>query len=181
MESSEIEAIKEYIQATVKISELLDMYELSYKPMSPTRLKMCCPFHEEATPSMMVYLETNSFHCFGCARNGNAITFLMYYHKKTFSEVMDMFKDKASAGEALVFEKIGKSFETSAMDLTKYIRSNKYTLGVSMRTLLFEKEEYWDEVDSLYLEMDNFFENEKNLDKKAVDEFVDSIMGRIPR
>jgi len=179
MDSNDIEAIKEYIQTNVKISELLDTYEMSYKQVSPTRLKLCCPFHDEATPSMVVYLENNSFHCFGCSRNGNAITFLMYHQKKSFTEILDMFKDKASAGEALVFEKIDRSLETSQMDLIKYVRSNKYSLGVFLRRLLFEDESRWDEVNSLYLEMDNFFDNEKNLDKQNVDEFMGSIMGRI--
>ena len=181
LDSGEIEAIKEFIQTNVKIVELLDTYELSYKQVSPTRLKMCCPFHEESTGSFMVYLENNSFHCFGCARNGNAITFLMYYQKKSFSEIMEMFKDKASAGEALVFEKVGKSLESTSMDLTRYVRSNKYSLGVFLRGILTQHEEWWDQIDALYLEMDNFFDNEKNLDKQSVDEFMGHIMGRIPK
>jgi hypothetical protein len=178
METAEIEAIKEYIQTNIKISELLDTYEMTYKQVSPTRLKMCCPFHEESTGSFMVYLEKNSFHCFGCARNGNAITFLMYHQKKSFMEIMEMFKDKASAGEALVFEKVGRSLESSSMDLKRYIRSNKYSLGVFLRKLMVENESRWDEIDGLFLEMDNFFENQGNLEKSSVDEFVASIMGR---
>jgi DNA primase len=34
-----------------------------------------CPFHEEETASMRIYPETNSFHCFGCGRSGDAIEF----------------------------------------------------------------------------------------------------------
>jgi len=179
MESDEIEAVKEYIQSSVQIAEFLDTCEMSYKQVSPTRLKMCCPFHEEATPSMVIYLDSNSFHCFGCARNGNAITFLMYYQKKSFIEVMKAFKEHATAGEALVFERIEKSLNTTAIDLPKYIRSNKYSLGVFLRGALMRDQSRWDEINSLHLDMDNFFDNEKNLDKNSVDEFVNSIMGRV--
>ena len=179
MESSDIDSIKEYIQTNVKIVDLLDTYEMNYKQVSESRLKMCCPFHEESTASMVIYLESNSFHCFGCARNGNAITFLMFHLKKTFSEIMEMYKEKAKLGEALVFEKINRSFQTSAMDVVKYIRSNKYSLGVYLRGLLYENPSRWDEIDRIHMEMDNFFENEDNLDKTTVDEFVGSIMGRV--
>ena len=178
MESDDIEAIKAYILANIKISELLDTYEMPYKQVSETRLKMCCPFHNESTPSMTVYLESNSFHCFGCARNGDVITFLQLHQDKSFMEIMEMFKDKASAGETLVFEKVGRSLESSVMDLTKYIRSNKYSLGIYLRGILLGNESKWDEIDSLYFEMDNFFDNEKNLDKHSVDEFISSIIGR---
>jgi hypothetical protein len=176
--NSDIESIKEYIQSSIKISELLDSYEMTYKQVSPTRLKMCCPFHDEDTPSMVVYLETNSFHCFGCAKNGNSITFLMYYHGKTFSEILDMFKDKATLGDALVLDRVDKSLETKTMDLMKYIRSNKYSLGVFLRNILNKNKDSWSEIDSLHREMDIFFDNEVSLDKKMVDEFIDSIIGR---
>lgn len=36
-----------------------------------------CPFHNEKTPSFFVYPDSNSFHCFGCGKHGNSISFLM--------------------------------------------------------------------------------------------------------
>lgn len=31
---------------------------------------ICCPFHEEKTPSMALHTDTDTFHCFGCGIDG---------------------------------------------------------------------------------------------------------------
>ncbi len=35
-----------------------------------------CPFHEDDQPSLKIYAETNTFNCFGCNANGDAIEFI---------------------------------------------------------------------------------------------------------
>ena len=37
--------------------------------------KICCPFHGEKTPSLHIYDKTNTFHCFGCQKSGDSVTF----------------------------------------------------------------------------------------------------------
>jgi DNA primase len=37
--------------------------------------KICCPFHEEKTPSLVLYPQTNTYHCFGCGQHGDVIHF----------------------------------------------------------------------------------------------------------
>lgn len=36
----------------------------------------CCPFHDDKTPSLKIYPETNSYHCFGCGATGDVIQFI---------------------------------------------------------------------------------------------------------
>ena len=38
----------------------------------PDNKKMCCPFHEEKTPSCVLHLSSMRFYCFGCGKEGDA-------------------------------------------------------------------------------------------------------------
>ncbi len=57
--------------------------------------KGLCPFHNEKTPSFIVSPSRNSFHCFGCGKGGNAITFIMEMEKISFPETLRLLADKA--------------------------------------------------------------------------------------
>lgn len=57
--------------------------------------KGLCPFHQEKTPSFMVSPSRSSFHCFGCGKGGNVITFLMEVEKISFPEALKLLADKA--------------------------------------------------------------------------------------
>jgi DNA primase len=49
---------------------------LEHYGIRPNKNKMvCCPFHDDKNPSMQVYLETNTVHCFSgnCKLTGKAI------------------------------------------------------------------------------------------------------------
>jgi len=62
--------IKE-IKSRLTITKVLTHYGLT--PDKNNMLK--CPFHEDGTASMKIYPETNTYNCFGCHRNGDAIEF----------------------------------------------------------------------------------------------------------
>lgn len=65
----EINDIKKYLP----ILTVLSHYNI--KPDRHNQLR--CPFHEDDKPSMKIYPETNTFHCFGCGKTGDVIDFIM--------------------------------------------------------------------------------------------------------
>jgi DNA primase len=47
-----------------------------------------CPFHAEKSPSFTVSPSKQFYHCFGCGKNGNAISFLMEHAGMSFIEAV---------------------------------------------------------------------------------------------
>ncbi|WP_067727387.1 DNA primase [Oceanobacillus damuensis] len=54
-----------------------------------------CPFHGEKTPSFSVTQEKQIFHCFGCGKGGNVITFMMEMESFSFYEAVKFLADKS--------------------------------------------------------------------------------------
>ena len=50
--------------------------------------KACCPFHGEKTPSFEVSAERNTYKCFGCSAQGDAIKWMVEFHKLPFQEAV---------------------------------------------------------------------------------------------
>lgn len=48
-----------------------------------------CPLHDDKRPSLHVYPETNSFHCFGCGVGGDALSFLEKRENLTFGQALE--------------------------------------------------------------------------------------------
>jgi DNA primase len=63
-----------------------------------------CPFHGEKSPSFSVSPTKQFYHCFGCGKNGNAISFLMDHAGMTFIEAV---KDLAGQYGMVVPEEEG--------------------------------------------------------------------------
>lgn len=53
-----------------------------------------CPFHEEKTPSFSVHPGRQIFHCFGCGKGGNVISFLMEIERISFVEAVQRLAEK---------------------------------------------------------------------------------------
>lgn len=54
-----------------------------------------CPFHDDHKPSMCVVPHKQIFHCFSCEAGGNAIGFVMAYHKMSFREALEYLAERA--------------------------------------------------------------------------------------
>lgn len=51
-----------------------------------------CPFHEDHTPSFVVFPETQTFCCFGCGAKGDLFSYLMRTRDITFAEAMQLLR-----------------------------------------------------------------------------------------
>ncbi len=64
-----------------QIRERLDIVDLIGQHVnlrkSGRNFKGLCPFHQEKTPSFVVFPDNQTFHCFGCAAGGDAFNFVM--------------------------------------------------------------------------------------------------------
>lgn len=68
------------------IKDRLTMREvLLHYGYEPNRAKfICCPFHNEKTPSMKIF--EKDYHCFGCGSNGDVITFVQQLFSLSFPD-----------------------------------------------------------------------------------------------
>ena len=81
------------IKARLNIVELISSYVKLDK--SGAHWKACCPFHQERTPSFMVNEEKSMWHCFGCAKGGDAFAFVMEMEGLEFREALKMIAERA--------------------------------------------------------------------------------------
>ncbi|MFW5991560.1 MAG: CHC2 zinc finger domain-containing protein, partial [Candidatus Nanoarchaeia archaeon] len=60
------------IKQKLSITAVLAHYGI--KPAKDSHIR--CPFHEDDKPSMKIYADTNTYHCFGCGKTGDVIQFI---------------------------------------------------------------------------------------------------------
>lgn len=56
--------------------------------------KACCPFHNEKTPSFVVNQQRQWYHCFGCGKHGNVISFVMERENVDFPNAVSILARK---------------------------------------------------------------------------------------
>ena len=68
-----------------------------------------CPFHSERTPSFSVSEGKQLYHCYGCKKGGDIITFMMEIHGIDFPEAVEELADRAKVA-------LPKSFSDATSD-----------------------------------------------------------------
>ncbi len=56
----------------------------------------CCPFHNERTGSFCVNTDGQYYHCFGCGKSGNVISFIMEIESMGFIDAVKFLADRAN-------------------------------------------------------------------------------------
>ena len=57
----------------------------------------CCPFHEDATASLVVTPAKNLWHCFGCGVGGGPIDWVMKKNGVSFRHAVELLRDGISS------------------------------------------------------------------------------------
>lgn len=123
----------------------------------------CCPLHDEVTPSMRFYEETNTFYCFGCTAGGDIIEL----HRR-FMEKLNGTKPSFEESVAFLYNYFIKGKENALITVTangkgidyqstvvEVLRLSRYTDILENQLLLdnkvpdITKHILWRELDSI--------------------------------
>lgn len=85
-----MDAIKE----RVTLVDMVDELKIRKKRSGSGRYVIVCPFHDEDTPSCMIYVNEDKFHCFGCQAHGDLIDFYQNYLGIEFDEAIMRLCDR---------------------------------------------------------------------------------------
>jgi DNA primase len=58
---------------------------------------LCCPFHDDKTPSCVITPKSNLFNCFGCGVGGSVIDWVMKTQGVSFRHAMELLKNDIAA------------------------------------------------------------------------------------
>jgi DNA primase len=57
---------------------------------------VCCPFHDDKTPSCIISPKSNLFNCFGCGTGGSVIDWVMKTQGVSFRHAVEILRDDSS-------------------------------------------------------------------------------------
>ncbi len=82
------------VKAAIDIVEVAARY-VDLKPAGGARFKALCPFHREKTPSFHIMRDRQIFHCFGCGKGGDVLTFVQEMEGIEFREALEQLAERA--------------------------------------------------------------------------------------
>ena len=121
----------------MELYNVLTTYNLIHKDITSSKVNINCFIHQDETPSMTVFLDTNKYYCHGCGAYGDYIDAICELEK------CNEFKAR------IIFEKIkkGSYYVNSPRDtMIKFKPALSFAEGVAKAKFYFERAEKadWD-------------------------------------
>ena len=129
------ENFKDSLLARINIVDVIGQY-LPLK-RTGTFFSTMCPFHADSNPSFKVNPQRQFYHCFGCQKGGNVISFMMEYHGYSFVEAIEALADHA--GETVPYN---ESSPRDREDRMIAVREKKGFFELNTIAAEFFREEY---------------------------------------
>ncbi|MFI2791498.1 DNA primase [Haloferula sp. A504] len=87
---------RETVEQVLAATDIVDLIG-QYLPVkrAGTRFQALCPFHNEKTPSFSIDPVRQFFHCFGCKKSGDAISFVREYEGLPFADAVRKLGERA--------------------------------------------------------------------------------------
>lgn len=82
------------VKSRLDVADIVGEY-IPLKPAGTGSFKALCPFHQEKSPSFYVNRPRQSWHCFGCDKGGDIISFVMDMEGLGFREALEHLAHKA--------------------------------------------------------------------------------------
>lgn len=87
---------KESIEQVLSATDIVDLIGTYIQlKRAGSQFRANCPFHNEKTPSFYVTPSMQRFHCFGCGKGGDAISFVCDYENLPFTDAVRKLASKA--------------------------------------------------------------------------------------
>lgn len=83
-----------------QVKERIDVVELIGNRVqlrqAGRNFKGLCPFHNEKTPSFVVFPDSQSYHCFGCGKSGDIFSYVMETENLEFGDALTQLAERAN-------------------------------------------------------------------------------------
>jgi len=120
---------EEMIQEVINSNDIVDVVsEYVQLKRAGRNYTGLCPFHREKTPSFVVSPDKQIYHCFGCGKGGNVLSFVMDIENLEFVDALQHLANRA--GMEL------KAVDTGYIDRNKDLRERLYSINL-------EAANYW--------------------------------------